>query len=157
MSNADDYEYENEDQPEPDPQPKPRELRKQIDALNAENAQLRQQAEQADTLARENAIFKANLGNLNEAQQAAVIATAKEVSADALRSQAELLGFVAPPEPAVPDAELDAQARIAGAQTGGTELNEATYEAELRGTRNEAEALAVMAKYNKPVVFGNDA
>lgn len=112
---------------------------------------LREQSEQFANVQRENAVYKANLGDLSEAQQQAVLATAKEITADALRSQAELLGFVAPPAPAAPVDDIEVFDRVAAATAGGANPAAGSYEAELQNARNEAEVLAVMARYGKQV------
>ncbi len=147
--NYDDYEDET-----PEPQPKPRDLRKQITDLNAELADLRPKAEKADVLEKENALYKANLGSLTEAQQEAVLKTAKEATADALRSQAELLGFVQPPEPPAPPEGIEAFDRVAQAAAGGEGgMNPANYDAEMSAAKSPGEARQIMAKYGRtPVV-----
>lgn len=148
MPNDDQYEDYEDDQPQ---RRTGKDLRAEVQSLTAERDQLKAAAERAAVLERENAVFKANLGNLNEAQQAAVLATAKEISADALRSQAELLGFIAAPEPAVPVADLEAFDRVSAAQAAGQQPDAASYEAEIGAAKDEAEVFAIMAKYNKPL------
>lgn len=136
--------------PQHEQQP-PANFRKQLARVERERDEALARAQEADRLAKENALFKANLGNLNEDQQKAIMLTSSEMTSDAYRSQAERLGFVEPATPEVPAAELEAFDRVATATAGGQTPDEVSYETELRATRNEKEALAVMAKYNKPL------
>lgn len=135
---------------EPPPDNGPRQLREALDRANAELVTLREQATASEVLAKENALYKAKLDGLNDAQRQAVLVTAADATAEGFLAQAQALGFVAPPEPAVNADELAAHGRIADAATGGNSLDPAGYDAELQGCRNEAEVAAVMAKYGKP-------
>lgn len=145
----DQYEDEFEDEA-PDESSVIKNLRKQQRETAKELAALREQAERATVLERENNLYKANLGNLNDDQREAILATAKEMTADALRSQAERLGFIAPAEPAVPADELEALDRMNGAASAAPPAGP-TYEEEIAGARSEQEVLAIMAKHNSPV------
>lgn len=148
MSIADDN-YDDDYDEQPDESSVIKQLRKQQRDQAAELKTLREQAEQAAVLAKENALYKANLGELNEAQQKAVLALAADATPEAFRQQAEALGFIEAPQPTVPVDDLEAFDRTSQATAGGTELNEASFDAEIRGTRNEQEWEAVMLKYNK--------
>lgn len=147
MSMSDQY----DDEEQPEPQKGPRELRAQIDALNAENARLKEVAERTAQLEAENGLFKANLGTLSEAQQKAVLATADQMTAEALRSQAELLGFIEPPAPAAPPADIAAHDKIAQVVAGGDGggPNPANYDAEVSAANSPDELRAIMAKYGR--------
>lgn len=139
------------DETPPEPAPKSSKLREALERTQAENAQLREQVAENEKLRNENTLYKANLGNLNEDQQKAVLATSAEMTADALRSQAEKLGFVEPPAPAAPPEDLEVFDRVADAVAGGLPADGGGYDAELAAARDEDEMLAVMRKYNKPI------
>lgn len=153
MSNTDDY-YDDDDQQQPEPQPRPRELRQQIDALNAENARLKAEAERTADLERKVAFFEAGLPNdLNETRRKAIIATAPDTTPEGFRKAAEELGFVEPPAPAAPPADIAAHDRVAAVQGEGNFADPGSlYHQELAEARNEADALAVMRKFNVPIV-----
>ena len=151
MSITDQYDDDELDDDQPDESSVIKGYRKTAREQAKEITALREQVAQAAVLEKENNLYKANLGDLNEHQQAAVLATAKEITAEALRSQAELLGFVAPPEPTVPTEDLAAFDRVADAVAGGGVPDAASYDAEIKAARTQDEVLAVMAKYGSPV------
>lgn len=129
-----------------------RNLRKQAKDQAAELKALRDQQAEAGELRKKLAVYEANLGNLNEDQQKAVLATSAEMTADALRSQAEKLGFVQPPEPAAPAEDIQAFDRVSQAVAQGQAPEAAAnYEAELANAKNEGEVLAIVAKYGQPI------
>lgn len=143
------YDELDDTEPEPERESGPRSLRNKLRQAERERDELRAQAEEAETLRKENALFKANLSNLNEDQQAAVLATSKEMSAEALRSQAERLGFVEPAAPAAPVEDLQAFDRVAQATAGGTVPNPSSYEDEVAGANSPEELRAVMARHGR--------
>lgn len=151
MSMPDEYDEEIEDeQQEPEQQSGARSLRNKLKQAERERDELRARAERAEVLEKENALFKANLGNLTEAQQDAVLKTSKEFTAEAVRSQAELLGFVQPPEPAAPPEDVQVFDRVADAAAGGEgRLNPANYDAEVAAAQTPEELRQVMAKYGR--------
>jgi hypothetical protein len=148
LSMPDQYDDDFEDQ-EPEAKPAPRKLRDALDRANAEIAELKAQAERAQVLERENALFKANLGSLTEAQQDAVLKTAQEITETGLRSQAELLGFIQPPEPAAPAEDIQAFDRVAQATAGAASPDATNYDAEVAAANSPTELKAVMAKYGR--------
>ncbi len=129
----------------------PRKLREALDRANAENAELRAKADRADALEKTNALYQANLGELNDRQRQAILATADDTSAEGYRKTAEELGFVTPAAPAAPPEDIAAYDRTSEAVAGTGTPDAATYEAEIAGAGTEAEVLSIMAKYNKPL------
>lgn len=154
MSNVDPN-IDPNDVDDPNDSPVIKQLRQQARAQAAELKTLREQAEQAAAVAKENALYKANLQGLDEEQRQALIALVPEATPEAFTAKAQALKWIEPAAPAAPVEELAALDRIANAATGGTTPDPANYEAELAGARNEAEALAIMAKYGTPMFKGN--
>lgn len=100
---------------------------------------------------RENAFFKADLPrDLNEAKQKAITALAADTTPEAFRKAAEDLGFIEPPQPAVPAEDLAVHDRIAATRAGDNgALNPANYDAEVGASRSPEELREVMAKYGR--------
>lgn len=148
MSIPNDYDDGFDDEGQPTDSSVIKRLRQQQRDQAAELKELREQAERAKLLEAEVNLHRANLGSLNEAQQAAVLATTKEMSAEALRSQAELLGFVAAPEPAVPAADLAVFDRVAAVTAGAdAPTGDAAYQSELDAAASPEEVEAIMLKH----------
>ena len=139
-----------DDQFDDDPTPQPREPRKLRDALdraNAEIATLKERADRAAALEQENALYQANLGDFNERQRKAIMATADGHDPDAYRKAAEELGFIAAPEPAAPAADIAAYDRTANVTAGSGVPDASSYEAEMNAATSIEQTRAIMAKY----------
>ncbi len=145
--------YEDEDGYDDEGQPTPAvaALRKQTREQAKEIAALREQAAEADGLRKTNALYQANLGELNDRQRQAILATADDTSAEGYRKIAEELGFVTPAAPVAPPEDIAAYDRTAEAVAGAATPDAASYEAEIGAATTQAEVLSIMAKYNKPL------
>jgi hypothetical protein len=121
MSNhTDDLDDDYDDQPTGDQPNAIKQMRSELRSLQKQLREASAGREEAEQLRRENLILRTpGLNTLSERQQKALWATHDgELNTDALRSTAQELGFVAPPEPATPPAEQAALQRIADASAG---------------------------------------
>lgn len=139
MSDHDEHETEQADQPKRNFR---RELEDQIDSLKNETS----------TLKRENAIYKAGLGNLTERQIRTLARDLDEtnLSKETILEAASELGWAQVEKPAPVDDLSDIAAASAGAITDPGPVGEqAAYEAALNAARSGEEVTAIMAKYGR--------
>lgn len=115
---------------------------KELEALEAE-------AQRAKDLERRLAFMEAGINPSDAKAKYFVKGYEGELTAEAIRAEAEAAGLIAPPPP---DPTAQAMARVgaagAGAAAGGSD---AALINEIQNTDSEAELMALLARHGKPV------
>jgi hypothetical protein len=108
--------------------------------------QLRKKAKKADaleaeltTLKREKEFTRAGLDPDNAQHRYFMRGYDGDLSAEAIKAEAQSAGFLEAPATQVPAEEQETQARISAASAGAAVQPEKDWDAELRGARTEAE------------------
>lgn len=119
--------------------------------LEKAQKQAKELAEQNAALARENAISKAGLGELDAIKLKAVTAVHEgDLTPDSLRQTAMSLGYVEE-KPEVKPETVAAQQEIEQIRAGAEGGAVSTKDDEIRAARNRQELEAVLAKHNVPM------
>lgn len=145
-----------DDQPE-----EPRGLRKQIEEQAAKAREAEARAAAAE---RELAFAKAGLDLSDPKIGYFARGYQGEISADAIRAEAENAGFLGAPAPEVSAEELQQHQQVANLAASGTPTStwngplheNPQYKQEMYAARTPDEAMAVMAKYGSPVITDLD-
>lgn len=120
--------------------------------LRRKAALVDQQRGELDTLRRENALLKAGLGDLNDAQHKALFGAHEdgEITAEALKATWQELGLPITVEPQVPHEEQAAHARafqtMAGAEPA--DAHPMTVNDELKAAQSTDEVVAILRREN---------